>query len=104
MTGRDSRDEQRPGPHGRFADDLIGLDPGDPEVKDFAAHLDRMEHAGSALTVEGYLNGVERFADSANRTGGLRRWFVVLVVGLILLGVLFAAWNVLAMIAEVFLY
>lgn len=102
MTGRDSPGQEPTGPQGRFADDLIGLDPGDPEVRDFADHLDRMEHAGSALTVEGYLNGVERFADSANRTGGLRRHFTVAVVGLILLGVLAAAWDVVTMIADTF--
>lgn len=102
MTGPDARDEETRGPTGRFADDLIGLDPNDPEVRAFAAHLDRMEDPGDSLTVEGYLNGVQRFADSANRTGGVRRHGVLLVVGLVLLGVAVAAWNAVVLIVQTF--
>ena len=83
------------GPTGRFADDLIGLDPDDPEAQAFAAHLDRMERPNSRATVEGMLEGVDDFAQCANRTEGHRRVAVVLVVVLILVGVLFAVWNAL---------
>jgi hypothetical protein len=43
------------GPAKRFSDDLIGLDPADPEAKAFAEHLDRMERERPGYTVEGYL-------------------------------------------------
>jgi len=86
---------QPPGPHDRFEDDLIGLDPNDPEVKAFAEHLDRMERVRNGYTVEGYLAGVTDFAESANRSRGHRRLMVGLVVLLILLGVGFATWNLL---------
>ncbi|PRW65078.1 hypothetical protein [Actinopolyspora mortivallis] len=82
-------------PAGRFADDLIGLDPHDPETKEFAAHLDRMERCDSRATVEGMLHGVGEFAHSANRLRGQRRLLAVLVVALILFGVGFTVWNVL---------
>lgn len=75
----------------RFDDELLGLDPDDPEARDFAAHLDRMQDERPAFTVEGYLAGVGAFADSANRAEGGRRWGAVLVV-LLLLAV--AAWLV----------
>lgn len=80
----------------RFNDDLIGLDPLDPEVKEFAAHLDRMEKAHPGYTVEGYLAGVQDFAESANRTTGHRRLTAVLVVGLILLGAVLSVWFALS--------
>jgi hypothetical protein len=88
----------REGPHGdeptgRFADDLIGLDPHDPEVQAFAAHLDRMERPNSKATVEGMLQGVDDFAQSANRANGHRRAVAVMVVALILAGVAFTVWN-----------
>ena len=72
------------GPQGRFADDLVGLDPDDPEARAFAAHLDRMEHVRPMFTVEGELGGVRDFAESANRAGGGRRLAAVVVVTLIL--------------------
>ncbi len=75
----------------RFDDELLGLDPDDPDARDFAAHLDRMQDERPAFTVEGYLAGVGTFADSANRAEGGRRWGAVLVV-LMLLAV--AAWLV----------
>ena len=77
---------RREDPARRFHDDLVGLDPDDPEARAFAEHLDRMERVRPTFTVEGELSGVRDFADSANRAGGLRRWLAVLVVGLILLG------------------
>lgn len=85
----------RPGPPGRFAEDLVGLDPDDPEARALAAHLDRMERVRPMFTVEGELSGVRDFAESANRAGGLRRWAAVLVVTLILLGTLFVVYEAL---------
>src|SRR5688500_4304198 len=73
-------------------DELIGLDPDDPETRAFAEHLERMRREQPAFTVEGYLAGVENFADSANRAGGLRRLSAVVVVLLILLGVAVSVW------------
>ena len=68
----------------RFDDDLLGLDPDDPEAQAFAAHLDRMQRQQPTYTVEGYLDGVRAFADSANRAEGGRRWAAVVLVGLLL--------------------
>ena len=68
----------------RFDDDLLGLDPDDPEAQAFAAHLDRMQRQNPTYTVEGYLDGVRAFADSANRAEGGRRWAAVVLVGLLL--------------------
>ena len=67
----------------RFDDDLVGLDPDDPEAQAFAAHLDRMQRQGPTFTIEGYLDGVRTFADSANRAEGGRRWAAVALVGLL---------------------
>ena len=52
--------------HPRFDDDLIGLDPDDPEARAFAEHLDRMQRCDPAFTVEGSLRGVAEFADTKN--------------------------------------
>lgn len=94
MAGREQFDDAQSGSQGRFADDLIGLDPQDPEAQAFAAHLDRMERTRpSAFTVEGALAGVDDFAESANRADGGRRLAAVVVVGLILLGVLLVVWD-----------
>lgn len=68
----------------RFDDDLVGLDPDDPDARAFAAHLDRMHAHQPAFTVEGYLDGVRDFADSANRAQGGRRLVAVVLVGLLL--------------------
>ncbi|GAA3848467.1 hypothetical protein GCM10022243_13150 [Saccharothrix violaceirubra] len=94
----------RPGgsPDDRFDDELIGLDPDDPETRAFAAHLDRMHREHPTFTVEGSLAGVEHFADSANRAGGLRRQTAVLIVLLILLGVGVSVWFYLGQILSVF--
>ncbi|GAA2668755.1 MULTISPECIES: hypothetical protein [Actinosynnema] len=73
-------------------DELIGLDPDDPETRAFAAHLDRMRRERPTYTVEGSLAGVSDFADSANRAGGLRRQGAVLIVVLILLGAGAGVW------------
>lgn len=79
-----SADEPRQ-PHDRFTEDLVGLDPQDPEVRQFAEHLDRVEHPASPSTVEGMLRGMGDFADSANRAGGHRRVLAV-VVALLIVG------------------
>jgi hypothetical protein len=86
-----------PGPHPRFHEDLVGLDPFDPEARAFAEHLDRMERCGPNFTVEASISGVADFADSSNRLGGLRWWISVLVVALIILGVLVAAWDIVSL-------
>nr|WP_042180869.1 hypothetical protein [Kibdelosporangium sp. MJ126-NF4] len=82
----------------RFREDLEGLDPHDPEVREFAAHLDRIEKSRSGYTVEGYLGGISDFADSANRLGGHYRMLALLVICLILVGVVVAAWDTLVLI------
>src|SRR5690349_17967429 len=88
---------RRAAPSGRFEDDLIGLDPDDPEVQAFARHLDRMERVRpSGYTVEGYLSDMSEFADGANRHGGHYRLMVTILVGLILLGIGLASWDALA--------
>ncbi|MGH3519094.1 MAG: hypothetical protein ACRDQ7_17060 [Haloechinothrix sp.] len=82
-------------PHPRFGDDLVGLDPDDPEARAFAEHLDRMERCRPAFTVEASLEGFADFAESSNRLGGSRWLFSALIVGLILLGVVVGAWDTL---------
>jgi len=83
----DSKDEGD-----KFQEELIGLDPHDPETQAFAEHLDRMKRERPGFTVEGYLEGVQDFADSANRTTGHQRLVAVLVVGLLLLAALLTIW------------
>jgi hypothetical protein len=68
----------------QFDDELLGLDADDPEAQAFAAHLDRMQQQNPTFTVEGYLDGVRAFADSANRAQGGRRWAAVALVVLLL--------------------
>lgn len=82
-------------PSDRFTDDLIGLDPADPEVRAFAEHLDRVERSRPSFTVEGYLADMSDFADGANRLGGHYRLMAGLVATLILLGVAVAVWDAL---------
>jgi hypothetical protein len=82
-----------PARSGQFDDELLGLDPDDPEARAFADHLDRMQRHEPAFTVEGYLDGVRDFADSANRAEGGRRWAAVLVVVLLLAGVVYGVWD-----------
>jgi hypothetical protein len=102
MNARDEQD-RAPGPQPPFDDELIGLDPDDPEAQAFAAHLTRMQRAGPSYTVEGYLSDVGEFANSANRLGGHRRLTAVIVCVLILLVVLFLAWEVLGTVVGTFL-
>ncbi|GLZ38964.1 hypothetical protein [Actinokineospora sp. NBRC 105648] len=100
-----SDDDARPTapqpPKDRFADDLIGLDPADPEAKAFAEHLDRVEQVAPSYTVEGYLGQVRDFAESANRLGGHHRLTAGILAALILLGVVVAAWDALVFIVGV---
>ena len=101
-------DARRPGsrpedPSRRFHDDLVGLDPDDPEARAFAAHLDRMERVRPMFTVEGELSGVRDFAESANRAGGLTRWLAVALVLLVLVGAGYVIYDVLAFVATTLL-
>lgn len=89
--GDDGPVEPRDGKPDPLADELLGLDPHHPETRAFAEHLERMRSVPANHTVEGYLRGIGDFVDSANRTGGPRRWFAVTVVLLLLTGV---AWSV----------
>jgi hypothetical protein len=82
----------------KFDDELLGLDPSDPEARAFAEHLARMERDRSRYTVEGYLDGVGEFARSANRANSHHRMVAILTVTLILLGVLVAVWDVLVIV------
>ncbi|WP_232662104.1 hypothetical protein [Pseudonocardia sp. TRM90224] len=97
-TGRSqqSRSEQ-------FDDELIGLDPDDPEAQAFAEHLDRMQRQTPAFTVEGYLEGVGDFADSANRAEGGRRWAAVLIVLALLAVAAYLVWNSLVFVVTTWL-
>lgn len=81
----------RPARSHRFDDELVGLDPDDPDAQAFAEHLDRMQRQRPAFTVEGYLDGVRDFAESANRAQGGRRWAAVLLVVLLLAVVVYLA-------------
>ncbi|GAA1838082.1 hypothetical protein GCM10009836_16170 [Pseudonocardia ailaonensis] len=82
----------------RFDDELLGLDPEDPEARAFAQHLDRMQRDRPAYTVEGYIDGVRDFADSANRAQGARYWAAVLVVVLLLVGVVWVVGRALMIV------
>ncbi|TCK24934.1 hypothetical protein [Pseudonocardia endophytica] len=68
----------------RFDDDLVGLDPDDPEARAFAAHLDRMQRVPSC-TVEGYIRDVGHFAEEASRARGSRGMAGKAFVALLLL-------------------
>lgn len=85
--------ELQPDRSPRFDDELLGLDPDDPEARAFAEHLDRMQRERPAFTVEGYLDGVRDFAESANRAEGGRRWSAVVVVALLLAVAGFLVWE-----------
>ena len=86
----------------RIDDELIGLDPDDPETQAFAAHLERQQRVRPSYTVEGYLSDVGDFADSANRLGGHRKLMVSILVLLILLGVIITAWDALGYVLSTF--
>ncbi|OLT43217.1 hypothetical protein BJF85_03040 [Saccharomonospora sp. CUA-673] len=84
----------------QFDDELIGLDPDDPEAQEFADHLHKMQKAEPAFTVESSLRGVAEFAEGSTRATGLRWWTAVAIVVLILLGVIVAAWDQLSAVVE----
>lgn len=87
----------------RLEDELIGLDRDDPEVQEFAEHLDNTHRHRPGYTVEGYLSGVGDFAAAANRAQGTRRAAAVLVVALLLLGVVWTVWQAAAFTLTTFL-
>lgn len=89
-------------PSARFDDELIGLDPDDPEARAFAEHLDRQQRVRPNYTVEGYLSDVSDFADSANRLGGHYKLMAAILVLLILLGVTITAWDALVYVVTTF--
>lgn len=99
------RDDGEPDPTGdelNVSDELIGLDPDDPETRAFAEHLRRMQTPSNSFTVEGYVRGFADFANSANRANGHRRLTAVILVGLLLLGVLWAVWQTLTEVFATF--
>jgi hypothetical protein len=85
-----------------IADELIGLDPDDPETLAFAEHLRRMQTPSSSYTVEGYVRGFSEFANSANRANGHRRLTAVVLVALLLVGVLWAIWQAVGFVLSTF--
>ncbi|TDQ01111.1 hypothetical protein [Labedaea rhizosphaerae] len=96
--GEPDDDERRPD---RFhEDELLGLDPEDPEARAFAEHLDRIRRSGPGYTVEGYVSGIQDFAESANRLGGHRRLTAGILVLLIMLGVAVAAWDTVVFVLQ----
>lgn len=86
----------------QFDDELIGLDPDDPEARAFAEHLERQQRVRSGYTVEGYLSDMGDFADSANRLGGHYKVMAGLLVLLILLGVTITAWDAIVYVVTTF--
>jgi hypothetical protein len=76
-----------------FDDELVGLDPDDPEARAFAEHLRRQQRVHPSFTVEGYLSGMGDWAASANRLGGHRKLMASILALLILLGVTVAVWD-----------
>jgi hypothetical protein len=79
----------------KFDDELLGLDPEDPEARAFAEHLRRQQTVHPSYTVEGYLSDMKDFAASANRLGGHRKLMATILVLLILLGVTVTVWDAL---------
>jgi hypothetical protein len=79
----------------QFDNELVGLDPDDPEARAFAEHLRRQHQVHPGFTVEGYLSDMRDFAGSANRLGGHRKLMASILVLLILLGVTVAVWDAL---------
>lgn len=86
-----------------FDDELLGLDPDDPEARAFAEHLRRQHQLYPSFTVEGYLSGMSDWAASANRLGGHRKLTASILVLLILLGVTIAVWDALVYAISTFL-
>ncbi|OLF12838.1 hypothetical protein BLA60_06095 [Actinophytocola xinjiangensis] len=97
-------DDRRPADSAadRLDDELLGLDPTDPEVRAFAEHLERQQRVQPSYTVEGYITGMGDFAASANRLGGHRKLMASLLALLILLGVIVAAWDALVYVVTTF--
>jgi hypothetical protein len=93
-----------PSPSSPVDDELIGLDPDDPETKAFRAHLERQHRVHPSFTVEGYLSGVRDFTESANRLGGHRKLMAGILVVLILLGVTVTAWDALVYVVTTFMH
>ena len=79
----------------QFDEELLGLDPDDPEARAFAEHLQRQRRVHPSFTVEGYLTDMRDFAASANRLGGPHKLMASILVLLILLGVTVAVWDAL---------
>lgn len=102
VTYRCSMTEERSRINSRFSDDLIGLDPADPEAQAFAEHLDNMERCRGGFTVEASLQAVADFADSSRQLRGSRRALVSLVVTLMLLGILAATWDTVSALGKWF--
>ena len=88
----------------RLDEELIGLDPDDPETQEFRAHLERQHRVRPGYTVEGYISGVSDFADSANRLGGHRKLMASILVLLIMLGVVVTAWDALVYVVNTFFH
>ena len=85
-----------------LTEDLHGLDPDDPDVREFVAHRERMREPHAKATVEGLLRGVDDFADSVNRSAGHRKVFAVTVVVLMLFGVAWTIFNALPFMLSTF--
>lgn len=102
MTASATPEPRDDRPSTRFDDELIGLDPDDPEARAFAEHLERQQRVRANYTVEGYVAGVGDFADSANRLGGHYKLMAGILVVLILLGVTVAAWDALVFVFHTF--
>ncbi|MBA2322741.1 MAG: hypothetical protein H0V92_01535 [Pseudonocardiales bacterium] len=103
MSRRDPADSGLSGESGWHSDELVGLDPHDPEAQAFAAHLDRMRRDRPGFTVEGYLDGVTDLADSANRAHGGRRLVAVVLVTLLLVVAGFLIWDALLFVVTTWL-
>jgi hypothetical protein len=96
MNGtQDPDEERRRAVDPLFTDELLGLDPDDPEARAFAEHLRRQRRVNPSFTVEGYLSDMREFAASANRLGGHRKLMATILVLLILLGVTVTVWDAL---------
>lgn len=85
-------------PYDRFHEDLVGLDPDDPDAQAFARHLEKMQRADPGYTVESSIRKVADFADSGGRVGGLRWWFAAVIIVLMLFGVFVTGFGVLGQI------
>jgi hypothetical protein len=103
VSRRDPPEPGAPQDPSWHSDELIGLDPQDPEAQAFAAHLARIRRDRPGFTVEGYLDGVTDFADSANRSNGGRRFLAVTLVVLLLLVAGYLIWDALQFVVTTWL-